>query len=307
MTTTRSATATTLLAAAVLTFAPASPVAADTTHANDQLIHADHTLHTLATVTVNAERGQRLHVTGRLQAHDAQARMLSEIRLRCTSDSSGDLWTTQNMSRGQARAVLTARYLFTAPSSGSYDCELLARSFIPGGGGNRDAAFRVEGDGTYLRVDPVAAWARHRFQASERLVTPRRAYDVTVMDFTAPAGVDRFTATADVELTNCYGPARICNTDPVNGNRSVVGSRLQVMQRAANGGYCRVTSWPASGLDRTSVSWGVHHKKNYHRVQVNVSEEARCTRSFRVKTYVRWLAGNDMMVERAPYSNVYVH
>jgi len=87
----------------------------------------------------------------------------------------------------------------------------------------------------------------------------------------------------------------------------VVGSRLQVMQRATGGGYCNVTSWPASGLDRTDVSWGVHHKKNYHRVAVTVSNASGCTRSFRIKTYVRWLAGNDMMIERWPYSNVYVH
>jgi hypothetical protein len=94
--------------------------------------------------------------------------MLAEVRLHCTADSSGDLWTTQNLTRGQARAVLTARYLFTAPSAGSYDCQLLVRSFIPGGGGNPGAAFGVEGDGTYLRVDPVAAWAAQHFQASER-------------------------------------------------------------------------------------------------------------------------------------------
>jgi len=168
MTATRPAVAVTLVVTVLLTLAPGLPAAADIAHARDQLIHADHTLHTLATVSVDAQQGQTFHVTGRLQAHDAPARMLAEIRLRCTRDTSGDLWTTQNMYRGQERAVLTARYLFTAPSAGGYDCALLARSLIPGNNSDPNAAFRVEGDGTYLRVDPVAAWARHRFQDSER-------------------------------------------------------------------------------------------------------------------------------------------
>jgi hypothetical protein len=293
--------------AAMAAFTVARSLADHVDYAADQPIYADSKLRALAAVKIAAGVGGKFHVQARLEAHDATARMLAEIRLRCTTDSPGDLWTTQNLTAGQDVGVLHARFLFTAPLDGSYTCELLTRSLIPGGSTNLGASYQVEGDGTYLRVDPAAAWAQGELQPTEALVTRTRAWDVTVMDFIAPDAIERFTATADVEVTNCYGPSKGCETEPVNRDRSLVGSRLLVMQRAAGGGYCAVTSWPASGLDNHNVSWAVHHKKNYHRAAVAVSTAPGCLRSFRIKTYVRWLAGNDMLVERAPYSNVYVH
>jgi hypothetical protein len=282
-------------------------VAADTKrYASNTTVYADGRVRELAAISVTAAQGDKYYINARMQNENATARMLAELRLRCTSGSP-ELYTTQNMIKGQDRLVLRGRYIFVAPAAGTYDCRLEVRSLIPGGSFSSSAKFLVRGSGTFIAVSGrQPSWVKHRYQDTAKLIRTSTAKDVTTMGFAAPSDITGFSATADVEMTNCYNTARLCDTTP-NSKSAVVGSQILVKQRAVGGGFCRTTRWPSSGLDRMTITREQHHKKNYHRVNdVRVSDDLTCTRDFFIKVYAKVLSGNDVMIEAKPYSNVFV-
>jgi hypothetical protein len=170
------------------------------------------------------------------------------------------------------------------------------------------AQYTVDGANTYLSVSgKQPSWVKGKYQDKQRLIRSGGAKDLVVMNFTAPDNVSMFSATADVEMTDCYNCGQLCDTVPSNRLRSVVGTRLQVHQFDRSGGCCKITRWPESGYKRTTITWAEHHKKAYHRVgNVPVSNSANCTRNFRIKVYTKVLSGNDLMIEMKPYSNAFV-
>ena len=263
-------------------------------------------------VEISARAGDRFHVQGRLVLEDAEARLLVSDGLRCEPPGGRQAVTSQNMYAGQQQAVLNARYIWTAPADGDYVCEMLVRvAYVATNMPVADV--RIEGTGTRLTVDRVAPWSQDKYQDKERIVSRTKAWDLVVMTWTAPEGVDAFTLTGDVELTNCYNQYQgsnrtdgvACATVPSNSRPAKVETRLQAQQYAGGGGYCRTTSGPSDPIE---VSWAVHHKKNYHRIaEVPVSDDASCTRRFRLKVYARWVSGNPVLVEQLPFSNIYVH
>ena len=292
----------TLVPVAVTLVAVAAPAKAQT-FASNQTLRPDGQWRTVITVPVEAGAGEKWHVQGRLQLEDAEARLLVGERLRCDTQTGLEVRTTQNTYSGQERAVLRARYIFTAPAAGTYHCEMLVRVAYPSTL-RPPADVLLRGSGTSLHVSPAPAWAQHKYQELERVISRNRPSDLAVMTWTPPDGVHRFDLTGDIEYTNCYNTYHACDTAPSNGNRSIVESRLQALQLATDGGYCRVTSTP---FRRLVVSWAVHHRKTYHRRDdIRVSGAADCARRFRLKVYTRWVGGNPMMTELEPWSNLYV-
>jgi hypothetical protein len=302
------------LAAAALIVGAAPPAraepACDNTIDPDDL--GERTFCVAERVEISARTGDRFHAQGRLVLEDSEARLLVSDGLRCEPPGGRQVVTSQNMYAGQEQAVLNARYIWTAPADGHYICEMLVRvAYVAT---NMPAAdVQINGAGTRLTVDRVAPWSQDKYQDKERIVGRQRAADLVVMNWTAPDGVDAFTLTGDVELTNCYNQYQgsnrtdgvACATVPSNSGSAKVETRLRAQQYADGGGYCRVTSGP---FDPIVVSWAAHHKKNYHRISgVPVSRASGCTRRFRVTVYARWVSGNPVLVEQQPFSNIYVH
>ena len=300
-------------AAGALLLAMASPASAQTgkEYAEDTVVATDGTIHPLASVEIEADAGDEFYVVARLQTKSATQsrthRMLVALLLGC-SNGAVDLRSTQNIDYGQDVLAHQARYIFEAPQDGVYECKLQSRGLVHGAQSDPPARFTVDGASTYISVSgKQPSWVRHAYQESQRLIRTGRAQDLMPLSFTPPAGVSRFSATADIEMTDCYNAGYVCDTVPSNRMSSVVGTRLLVMQKARDGGYCRVNRWPASGLRRTTITWAQHHKKSYHRIaDVPVSRAARCTRDFRIKVYTKVLSGNDLMIEARPYTNAFV-
>jgi hypothetical protein len=170
------------------------------------------------------------------------------------------------------------------------------------------ARYTVDGANTYISVSgKQPSWVQHKYQDNQRLIRTGGARDILIMSFTAPSSITKFSATADVEVTNCYNGGYLCDTNPINRLSSSIGTRLLVMQKDNSGGYCRITRWPESGLKKMTITWLQHHRKSYHRVNdVPISNNSTCTRDFRIKIYTRVLSGNDLMIEAKPYSNAFV-
>jgi hypothetical protein len=280
-------------------------------HARDTVVVANGTFFPLVSVTINANQGDEFYVTARMQTKSARQnrthRMLAALLVGC-ADGVVELRSTQNLNYGQQRLTHLGRYIFRAPHDGTFECKLQTRGLVHGTQSNPPARYTVEGASTYIAVSgEQPSWVKHQYQGSQRRIRTGRARDLTVMTFTAPAGVRRFSATADVEMTDCYNAGYVCDTVPSNRLSTTVGSQLLVMQKNRSGGYCKITKWPASGLERTTITYQQHHKKSYHRaVNVPVSTNASCTRSFRIKMYTRVLSGNDLMIEAKPYTNLFV-
>jgi hypothetical protein len=136
------------------------------------------TLHLLVAVEITANAGDKWHVQGRLQVEDAEARLLVSERLRCDEDTGHEVRTSQNTYTGQDRAVLTARYIWTAPADGQYVCEMHVRVAHPSAGSTPPADLLVRGPETTLSVRRAPGWAQHKFQGVERVVSRSRQRDL---------------------------------------------------------------------------------------------------------------------------------
>lgn len=299
--------------AVVLVLAIAGPASAQTgrRYASDTVVATDKTFHPLASVRISASKGDKFYVMARLQTKSARQapkhRMLVALLLGC-ADGLVELRSTQNIDHGRQVLVHRGRYLFEAPHDGVFECKLQARGLVHGQQSKPPASFTVDGANTYIAVSGrQPSWLRHAYQNSQQLIRTGAAKDIGAMSFTAPKDVTSFSATADVEMTDCYNSGHVCETVPSNRLSSIVGTRLLVMQKGRSGGYCKVTRWPRSGFRRSVVTWAQHHKKTYHRVaDVPVSNDANCTRGFRIKVYTKVLSGNDLMIEAKPYTNTFV-
>jgi hypothetical protein len=298
-----------LLVTASVLVIPAS-AQAGTQYARDTVVVANGDFYGLASVTIEANAGDKFYVNSRMQTKAARQspthHMLVLLALGC--DGGVDLLTTQNIDYGQKVLRHTGRYIFQAPRDGVFECRLRARGMIHGQQSSPPAQYTVDGANTFISVSGTQpTWVKHRYQDRQRLIRTGGSRDLLAMSFTAPNDVSRFSATADIEMTNCYNGGYLCDTVPSNRLSSVVETRLFVMQRSVNGGYCRITRWPASGLKRTTITREQHHKKSYHRVtDVPVSTASNCTRNFQVKVYTRVRSGNDLLIESKPYTNAFV-
>lgn len=201
------------------------------------------------------------------------------------------------------------------PASGWYTCLLSVtnrnKSSLDDPGPcttDPDYCYRIYGAGsTWLSALDVDAWAVQSTPNARVLLEPGQAYDVAVLNFTAPTGVTSFRATSDIELTNCYNDYQgKCDGPYDPDGASIVSTKLQVMQKAVGGGYCQITNYPSSGYQVTTVGWSEHHKPAYHTVVANVSTAANCTRDFRIKVYVQSVLGNDAILEKNPYTSTWV-
>jgi len=228
-------------------------------------IPADGVPVTLASFPLWCSAGAKLFVNSRLQADSPNARMLVGVGVRRRPASAPDddkkdflVWRPQNIENipGNNAFVLRERGIFMVPASGWYTCLLSVtnrnRSALDDPGPcttNPDYCYRICGaDNTWLSALDVDAWAVQSMQSARVLLEPGQAYDVAVLNFTAPTGVTSFRATSDIQFTNCYSSYKECNGpyDPVGA--SIVSTKLQVMQKAIGGGYCQITNYPSSRL-----------------------------------------------------------
>jgi len=252
--------------------------------------------------------GEPFAIYGRLVATGATTRMLLEMRMSCLD---GDLQavTTRNVVAERA-SVLVARWVFTAPRDGTYVCRLTSRSTIPGRWRDASAVLQIDESDSYIEATGPLSGVPQENTSADVHIPARGAADVAVFSWTAPPRVSSFRVAGDVQYTNCYdgGGAAACATSPANQRSSVIATVLQVLQLAADGGYCNVVSAPSDELQRTTITRDVHHLKVHHRADVvHVSTAGDCTRTFRIKVYVRVESGNPVVAHGRRYSQLTVY
>lgn len=221
------------------------------------------------------------------------------------------LYGVQNVLRGTTM-VNTPRYTFTAGLPGDYRCWLWVGSGRPRPSGTRTTSnvFRI-GWGSYLHATvPVHPASEQNFTPNDpsHLLLRGQASDENVFTWTAPpVSSSTFSASGDAYLTTCT--SKTGSTDPVTGVRlceghtrtygSKVTTRLIVGQLKQDGsGYCALNYYPSKQGRSTYISRDLHHVVVYNSGKVPVRTDAGCSRSFRVKVYVKVVDGAAVMVHR---------
>jgi hypothetical protein len=216
------------------------------------------------------------------------------------------LGNAQNVLRG-GNLTLLPRIVYTATASGIQTCGLLVNTGRP-----RPAVPGADDPSNYFTVDGgssiEATVALHpgsaqgfRLDPPSRLLESGQAYDAASFLWTAPAGVTSFTMSGDVKVTTCTavggsldgttGGVNLCagHVVPTGSQVSTVVQALQ-LKTSDPTSPCAVTSSPPTGFTTTTVDKDVHHRMIYGGQNVAVSPAADCSRTFRIKVYVKNLA-----------------
>lgn len=228
---------------------------------------------------------------------------------------------TTNSVRGAAAARLYPRFIFVAPAPGVYTCTLSALSSRPREGNPPhplsdqwvfidSSTTSASGNASYLEATaPLSAGSGYGrdVDASWTLLGGGSAVDVAAWspEFVAPAGDNTFSMSGDIALTACTaeGGSDDPGDDPDRGHLCVghkqagpsrVRVTLSAFQRSVNGGYC-VTNTVDTRL--FNISADTHHHVEYTSGLVNVSSDVACSRTFRLKLYVRHVNGPAVVVQ----------
>ncbi len=212
---------------------------------------------------------------------------------------------SQNVLRGKSMSF-RPRYIFTATVPGNYHCWMRLVSGRPRPSGVRTSSniFTV-GSKSYLRATaPASPAADHGFTPTSpsKVLSGGSAYDAAVLEWHAPPIDDSVAVTGDAWLTSCTAVEG--STDPVTGKRLCEGkvnksgsrvlTRVVVAQRETVGsGYCRVTTVRAR---TTYISKDVHHRMIFASGSVPISTAPECSRSFRIKVYVKHVGGSAVVI-----------
>lgn len=220
------------------------------------------------------------------------------------------LYGVRNVLRGQTM-VQTPRYTFTAGAPGDYRCWLWIGSGRPrpSGTGTTSNTFRI-GWGSYIHATvPVHPESGQDFTPKDpsHLLHKGQASDENVLTWTAPAGTTMFSANGDSYLTTCTSKSG--STDPVTGKRLCEGytntygtkviTKLIVTQVSADGSsYCAIYRFPSATGRESYITRDIHHMVVFNSGSVTVNTSPQCSRTFRIKIYVKNKDGGALMVHR---------
>ena len=268
-----------------------------------------------ATTVPGEKRSVRANLNIRVSSTISDEILVSRHTIYCGpvgGAQATQIYGVQNVLRGQT-VTLTPRFIFTAGEPGDYHCWVTVGSGRPRPSGTRTTSnvLRVHWDSYLEATTPVAASASQQYAPTEPSVVLRsgKAYDAAVLTWTAPPEVSLFAATGDAYLTTCSsvsgstdplsGPA----VDPVTGKRlceglvsrsgTRVNTRLVVGQLDVAGtGYCSLRYYPGPTGRETFISKDLHHVVVFQRgASVPVSTAPACSRTFRIKVYVKHVSG----------------
>jgi hypothetical protein len=317
-----------LVAVATALLAPA--VTADTIDAHDSTANRSRTIKAyqedsgtifeifFTTATAGEKRRVVGNVNVSMPSSASDDNLMATASVHCAPAGSGTVASDQDkISDGQnvlcgASLVLRPRLVFTAGGPGDYRCWLGVGSGRPRPASpdtDPDSNVYLVSPGSYLEattsLDSSAAQG-YAPSTPSHVLEGDDAYDAAVLNWTAPATVNELKVSGDVQLTACTAVGG--STDPVTGQvlcdgrkdttGATVLTAVQVMQRKAGGaaGYCAVTTFPAAAGRRTFISRDVHHRLLFDEGTAAVSTSSGCSRSFRIKVYVKHLSGSAVVV-----------
>lgn len=251
---------------------------------------------------ITARKGQKFYLHSRLvTTSNVRRGPMIGARIVClaTGGGGGSRYTTRNHA-GQAHGTrsVIVRWVFKAPADNTYRCEVRGRADTSL---NPQKAMLTLQSSSHLRARQVGGASRQWGDGGACAGTMRipdhpqcaKARErARVLDRRVRTG-DPFTAGTDVQLSRAYGG--------YPGGTSKVRVTMTVVQLGSDGTGC---AKPRRSRTETAIDSNLHHLKVHLAIaDVQRSSAAGCTNTFRIRTYVRWLAGNPVIVHDRVYSN----
>jgi hypothetical protein len=323
----------TFLLTAIVVLAPAYPAIADrgqVTRLNlaSPVNFAPSSDTPIVQTTLTMTANQSRHLSGRLEATSSTPNVVAmNATIKCFSGSTlvGVAATSSRNHEGNdttsyatdGHLPLLADLLFTAPSSGSYQCGLYGKTAASSTPSYHLTA--VAGGSTWLKVsqtDQVGAhWWQNRACNSTgssstcSYIGPGQP-DTAFVFYETGAPHDQWTvgsqtteaeALANITMTTCYRLTSSCDRvaeadrlPRAPGSHSVVNVQLQVLQMTADGSHtCNTTTTAMSS--RTILDDAHHYTANLALPRVAVRTD--CGRRFMLRVYVNHVSGSPVKID----------
>jgi hypothetical protein len=271
--------------------------------------------------------GEHRYLYGRILAYNAfTPNVLQDVGVDCdpnasrTAPSSGIMYTGRNNEgsdfaypTGNGLLILYVRSLFTAPSTGTYDCALWGVAASSAWNGStpyltvkpKDAAGVQQ---SYLQVGaateigalkwgPAACGSKGTDATCIYLSAGQSRNDILYQaSWNAATTATKATFYLDLEVTTCYTNTSSCTITGGN-DYTDVDTRLEVYQLDATGHAAGCSPGQTYDPANPRVSRDAHHFKIYHQLTYTISTSSSCTRRFLARLYVKNLGGDPIKID----------
>lgn len=265
----------------------------------------------------NLQAGEVVQVSGKtLAKHSLTLAILQAARVECKASSGS--WgsahyvnSTRNNLGANESAVnanglpLYARFIYTAASTGTYDCRLVAR-IARGNWGSTPASDRKMdflASDTYLSIAKIGTgsvrWGTDNDTydggTNESYITSGSRDLMNSPTWSPNVSATSFETFGEVELTTCKNGTSSCPPAfHTTFSTASVTTTLYVEQLNASGVACNTFS---STPKTYSISNDIHHLKSYNNLTVPVNVTGTCLRNFRSFVRVTLNSGNTTKVD----------
>ncbi|MET1080705.1 MAG: hypothetical protein ABWY06_22065 [Pseudomonas sp.] len=301
----------------------------------DFIIPTDNLLHEIPGLseTRTLAAGQSIYINAKGQAASSTAGILMlALKVECSlpaSNPSGSLWTSRNHEgndfhqASNGELALIVRYLFKAPTTGTYTCKFLARS-ARGTGATASDKLTLRAANTSLNtvnaLEGSDAWGSSADKDSNfvpgtsitnihfgpGLPAGTSGYVLRSNRWRGAANAASVVAMGDIEVTSCYAKTGSCDAYAQGPGPDRYGtlldSRLVLLQMPdATASLPCATHY--GDYVRTAIRADAHHQKIYHTLAaVPFSPACGTSRHFISTVEVSWISGDPIKLEAPNYS-----
>jgi hypothetical protein len=264
----------------------------------------------LASLTFTAHASWKYYITGKLVFDNATTSILVNPRIDCDGTTLHPLsYSSTNVLPADPSRTIYARALWDPPA-GNPTCVLSIYPHTNADHSDTNEHFDVQ-SGSYLEVTTVSNDSGTAYDPGtgspleNTLLTSGNAYDAAVLTYTAPSTATSIHTVSDINVTSCVP---MDGTPGCSGGVSGVSSTFtythvvyQYKTDIPADGYCATTSTTATSV---TIAWATWHHYKVPSENIVPVLGAGCVKKFRIKTYVKSISGNPIVVQRGttPYS-----
>ncbi|CBG67505.1 putative secreted protein [Streptomyces scabiei 87.22] len=200
----------------------------------------------------------------------------------------GAYWAANMVPPGENSAAPALRWVFTAPSAGTYNCRLSVTSY---------STIIQNGRTVTMRIPAGAELARATFTSTERWTLPAAGTTViargttqTTLGYTyTPGPGDDITVVQDAALTTCAPGSTICGGGSTAHSGTQAETWIEAQPQNPDGSRC---GGPITGpVAKWNISTAKHHQTAANTLHLDRTRLGGCTQ-IRVSLKVRNVDGN---------------
>ncbi|MBT2545489.1 hypothetical protein J7E99_33570 [Streptomyces sp. ISL-44] len=206
----------------------------------------------------------------------------STVAVRCknsdgttlpASAEAGAYWAANQVPPGEKSVAPALRWVFTAPTAGTYNCRLSVTSYSSIIQTGRSVSMRVPAGAELARaVYPSAA--RWTLPASTTVIARGTTHTTLGYSYT-PSGGDSITVVQDAALTTCVAGSSICQGGSTANSGTQAETWIEAQPQNPDGAKCGGPIKSAVG--KWNISNAKHHQTATNTLRLTKSQLGGCT------------------------------